>query len=310
MPTQITINVKNNTQYNQNIFFFQKPADYTGGAQVYSNSLWSALLLPYATTGAVASFSVLLQYYAGINQQVSPPQVGQSSGQLAAIQAIGLTPASGGAPTNNTTTMIMDPGLGLTVPIYTAGPQEGSFRIISPVWAPGPKYNAGSAIPTTNGGITLSNFVTSQPNANLDCQPILKFYVQTGNYTPGTVMNFTESSATAALCDATPGYTSFDVSYNADGRWTVKPFALVKNALGALALIEASVAVNAEIKNEAGTAVICTGYAANFNVPVVVQNLSNPGVIHVHSEYQVGPTGGPYAGRMCTQLAGNAATFS
>lgn len=66
---------------------------------------------------------------------------------------------------------------------------------------------------------------------------------------------------------------------------------------------------SAEIKNEAGTAVICTGFAANFNAPVTVQNLSSPGVIHLNSEYQVGPNGGPYVGRMCINIAGTTATF-
>jgi len=318
MATMITINVRNNSPVLQNFFFFQQPAIYTGGAQVYSNSLYSQALLPYATSGAVLTFSMVLQNYAGVQQQIMPPQVGQPSGQLAAIQPIGLTPAPGGAPTNNATTMTVSPSLGLSVPVTTSGPQQGSFRIITPVFNPVlANYNAGSAVQTLMGGIILSNFVTAQPNTNLDCQPIIKFYVQTGTYTAGTVMNFTASSATAALCDATPGYSSFNVSYNPDGTWTVTPFALVRAAGGASALVEGSAGViegsnpqNTEIKNEAGTAVISTGYTANFNPPVMVQNLSHPNAIQMYSEYQVGPIGGPSSGRMCTQRAGNTAVFS
>ncbi|WP_426435195.1 hypothetical protein [Bradyrhizobium genosp. P] len=313
MPTPITINVRNNSPTLQNFFFFQQPAVYTGGQEVYTNSLYTQALLPYATSGAVLTFSVVLQFYAGVQQQVSPPVIGKPSGQLAASQPIGLTPASGGAQTNNTTTMTVNPSLGLSVPVSTSGPQTGSFRIITPVFNPVlTNYNAGSAVQTLTGGITLSNFVTAQPNTNLDCQPVIIFYVQTGTYTPGTVMNFTSSSATAALCNATPGYSTFNVVYNADGTWTVTPFALVRALGGAFELVEGNTATNAEILNEAGTAVIATGYVAggNFNSPILVQNLNNPGAINMLSEYQVGPIGGPYIGTMCTQKLGTAATFS
>jgi hypothetical protein len=310
MATPLTINVRNNSTALQNFFFFQQPAIYTGGQDVYTNSLYTAALLPYASSGAVLTFSVILQYYAGVQQQVSPPVIGQPSGQLAASQAIGLTPASG-TPPPNTTSMTVSPSLGLSVPVSTTGPQVGAFRIITPVFNPVlTNYNAGSAVQTLTGGITLSNFVTAQPNSNLDCQPVIVFYVQTGTYTPGTVMNFTSSSATAAVCNFTPGYSTYAVSYNADGTWTTTPFALVRSAAGVFALIEGSTATNAEIKNEAGTAVISTGYAANFDAPVTVQNLSNPAAIAVFGEYQVGPTGGPYVGRMCINKAGNTATFS
>ena len=60
-----------------------------------------------------------------------------------------------------------------------------------------------------------------QPNQNTDVQPIVKFYINTGSYTPGTVVNFTQSSANAALCDATDGTLNFKVTYEADGTWTV-----------------------------------------------------------------------------------------
>ena len=206
MSTIITVNVRNNSANLQNMFFFQKPADYTGGPQVYTNSLYTAPLLPNATSGAVLTFSINMQFYAGAQQQVNPPRVGESCGMLSASQPIGLTPASGGTPTNNTTSMILTPSLGLSVPVSTDGPQAGSFRIITPTYNPIALYNIGSAVNTVQGGIALSNFVEAQPTQNVDCQPVLKFYVATGTYTAGTVMNFTSSSATAALCDATPGY--------------------------------------------------------------------------------------------------------
>jgi hypothetical protein len=302
MPTPITINVRNNSSSVQNFFFFQQPAIYTGGQQVYTNSLYTQALLPYATSGAVLTFSVILQYYAGVQQQISPPIIGQPSGQLAASQAIGLTPAQGGQPTNNTTTMTVSPSLGLSVPVSTVGPQVGAFRIISPVFNPVlNNYNAGSAVQTLTGGITLSNFVTAQPNSNIDCQPVIVFYVQTGTYTPGTVMNFTSSSATAAVCNFTPGYSTFAVNYNADGTWTSTPFALLRTSAGTLALLEGSVAMNAEILNEAGTAILSTGYANDFNAPVTVQNLSNAAAIAVYNEYRLVPLAAPMSGA-CAQI--------
>jgi hypothetical protein len=317
MATLITINVTNNSSTIQNFYFFQQPAKYSGGAEVYTNSLYTQALLPYQTSGAVLSFTMLLQYNAGVQQQVSPPQIGQPSGQLAAIQPINLTPAAGGTQTNNTTTMSVSPSLGLTVPVSTTGPQAGSFRIVTPVFNPVlAAYNAGSAVKALSGLITLSNFVTAPPNSNLDCQPVITFYVQTGTYTPGTVMNFTASSVNAAICDATPGYTTFNVSYNVNGTWTVQNMALVRSADGRQNLVSGEnigsiipALANAEVWNEAGTAVVSTGNAANGNLPMVVTNLSHPGGIDLHREYQVGLAGGHRQGAMCTALAGNTATF-
>jgi hypothetical protein len=226
MSTAITINVTNNSAFTQNIFFFQEPAVYVGGQQVYSNSLYTNVLQPYATSGAVSTFTVLLQYYAGVQQQIVPPQVGQPSGYESAIRPIDLTPAAGGAPTNNTTAMTVSPSLGLSVPANSAGVPPGSFRIVSPAFNPTlTPYNAGSAVQRLGGGIILSNFVTAQPSQNIDCQPILKFYVATGSYSAGTVMDFTNSSSAAALCDASTGFTTFNVDYNIDGTWSVTPMA-------------------------------------------------------------------------------------
>lgn len=315
MATPITIIVRNNSPSQQNFFFFQQPAVYSGGPQVYTNSLFTSPLLPYASSGAMLSFTLLLQYYAGVQQQVAPPIVGQPSGFTAAIQAIGLTPISGPPPAN-TTNMTANP-LGLSPASATTGPQTGSFRIVVPTFNPSlQNFNAGSAVQNLDQSITLSNFVTAQPLTNLDCQPILKFYVQTGTYTPGTVMNFTASSQNAAVCDFTPGYPSYTVIYNADGTWTSTPNTPKMLADGAMVLGSAfsdnAIAPqpnNTNIYNEAGTAVISTGYAAGYAPPFIVSNLSNAGPINVNSEYQVGPIGGMRAGRMCVQKAGNAVTF-
>lgn len=65
----------------------------------------------------------------------------------------------------------------------------------------------------------------------------------------------------------------------------------------------------AEVLNEAGTAIVSTGLAANFLRPVTVTNLTAPGVIIRNRDYQVGPVGGRYQGLTCTDVAGNTAVF-
>ncbi len=322
MATLYTIIIQNNSMYLENFFVFQQPAIYAGGPKVYSNSLWSQNISPFSQTGSSATFLMLQQYYAGVQQQTNPPKVGEVSGYSSAIQAIDLTPKPPDATTKNTTNMIVSPALGLTPPTNTPDVQPSAYRIIAPSFDPVlTQYNAGLASKSPTGLVTLSNFIVAKPNQNIDCQPVLIFYVQTGGYTSGTVVNFTTSSTNSGLCDATKGYVTFLVTYNIDGTWSVTPSGptqlMGKPRISASAQAHDSAAFssdapapNAQIKNEAGTGQpICTGYAADFNPPVTVQNLNNPGVIHLNSEYQVGPNGGPYVGRMCINIAGNMATF-
>lgn len=313
MPTLIQINVTNDSPYLQNFYFFQQPAAYSGGSEVYSNSLLSTPILP-SKNGAVYNFLVELQYCAGVQQRFAPPVIGEPSGYTSAIQSIGLTPAQGGAE-SNCTSMLVSPSLGLTPPVNNAGVEPGAFRIIAPQFDPNlTPYNGGSAVQFPNGSIVLSNFVPIQPLQNLDCQPVLKFYVATGTYTQGTVMNFTDSSVAAAVCDATTGFTTFDVTYNVDGTWTVKPsLGRLQRTVDERGRVSVkSVELNASIKNEAGTQVICRGHAQNFSPPIVIDHLTAPRALHVHSEYQVGPSSGPYKGHMCSGVSPitNAATFS
>lgn len=219
MSTLLTINLKNLESATQNFYFFQQPAIYTGGAEVYSNSLWSASLANYGTSGGILTFQVDLQFYAGIQQAHGQPTVGQSSGFASAIQSVDLAPPTGTA--DDWTTASVDP-LGLTPATAGAGVQPGAFRITTPVYEPPAIYNVGSMV-AANGGVVLSNFVVANPNSNTDCQPVLIYYVQTGDYTPGTVMNFTQSSVGAAICDFTGGYTVIDVALDANGVWAVTP---------------------------------------------------------------------------------------
>jgi hypothetical protein len=239
MAAPITINVTNGSLSLQNFFFFQQPAHYSASAEVFTNSLYTAPLLPSSTSGAMLSFTPILQVYAGVQQQVKPPQVGQLSGLLSAMQPIAVAPPAGAALANDTTTMTVSPSLGLSVAASsTPGPPAGSFRIVVPTFNPVlAKYNAGLAVQSISGQIILSNFVTAQPTSNLDCQPAMIFYVATGSYGAGTVINFAGSTANAAKCDATPGFTTFNVTYNADGTWSVQSLALVRLSDGRQVLV-------------------------------------------------------------------------
>ncbi|NIF32820.1 hypothetical protein F3J29_11845 [Enterobacter sp. Cy-643] len=312
MSTLIQINVTNNSPSPKNFYFFQQPAIYSGGSQVYTNSILSATILPSQQGGSVYTFLLNLQYYAGVQQRYSPPLVGQPSGYTSAIRPIELTPAAGGTVTNNCTNMVNTPALGLSIPTTDPSVQKGAFRIVSPTFNPSlEQYNGGSAVQLPNGSVVLSNFVNVDPTSNLDCQPILKFYVQTGTYTAGTVMNFTSSSVNAALCDATSGFTTFNVTYNADGTWTVVP-GVQKTSFKATQggdLIMNESQLNTVIKNEAGTAIVSRGYAANAHSPITVENLTNPGDIYLYGSYLVSVDGGPFIGTDCDSKAGSTATF-
>jgi hypothetical protein len=223
MSTLLTINVTNNSSQSDSFFFFQKPAIYTGGSAVYSNSIYQRQLKPYSISGTKLTFQSNVQFYAGVQEaNTATPPVGASSGFESAIQPIDLT--SSGSTAANSTIMTYDSStkeLGLSQPTYQSGVPSGNFRIQTAKYSSPPTFfNAGSAV-SVNGGVVLSNFVNALPQTNIDCQPILIFYVAIGNYVAGTVMNFTSSSQTSAVCDFTSGYTTANVTYTNTGDWKV-----------------------------------------------------------------------------------------
>jgi hypothetical protein len=225
MSTLITINLFNKSTQQHKFYFFQEPAKYQGGASVYSNSLFCAGLAPYddpVNGGGQLTFRANIQFVAGVQESDNAiPRIGSSSGFGTAVRPIGLTLADGN-PTNNSTTMSIgdSSGLGLSLPKFTSGVQAGAFRITTPSYnAAAKNYFAGSAVQLADGSSVLSNFVLASPAANVDAQPILKYYIAVGDYVSGTVMNFTTSSVDSALCDATQGKLSFNYNYDASGRW-------------------------------------------------------------------------------------------
>lgn len=134
MSTLIRINVTNNSPYVNNFFFFQQPAEYTGGEEVFSNSLLSTTILPASQGVSVYTFLLNLQYHAGVQQRFTLPEVGKPSGNMSAIQPVEIAPATGSV--NNSVTMMNKPALGLKPAVADSGVQKGAFRIVSPVTTP------------------------------------------------------------------------------------------------------------------------------------------------------------------------------
>ncbi|NMH66588.1 hypothetical protein [Shewanella salipaludis] len=224
MSMQYRINVTNKSSSTQSFFFFQAQGRYKGDPTVYSNSLYQASLPPSFGSGAVLTFEINAQPCAGAQTQVSAPTLGRASGSTTACQPIELATASG-ANTNDCTYLSVSP-LGLSTPEPASGVQAGAFRIVAPVYNPNTvgNFNIGLAMQDTDGGpAIISNFVVAQPNQSIDCQPVSSFYVQVGKYAPGQIFDFASESISAARCDMSMGYTSFNVVYNVDGTWAVMP---------------------------------------------------------------------------------------
>lgn len=224
MATLLKIIVKNGQNNPNNFFFFQQPSVYIGGPKVYSNSIY-ARSLPPSNQGSSITMQANLQFYAAVQEaNTSTPPIGEVSGFESAVQPIDLA-AKGNDPKHlDCATMTWDQdskSLGLQQPVNTEGVQDGAFRIITATYKPSlTPFNAGSAV-MINGNVVLSNFVVASPQTNVDAQPILKYYVQSGTYQAGTVMNFSVSSVKAALCDFTGGYAQALVTYTDKGDWDV-----------------------------------------------------------------------------------------
>jgi hypothetical protein len=217
--TTYTITVTNMSPYPQNFFFFQQPAVYVGGPQVYANSVGTQQLQGYnPNTPQQIQFTFIQQYRAGAQLQSSPPQIGVAQTGLVSQSLVQLSQGPGDTSSFDSTAMSFDVNGNpiLSSAVNIPGVMGGAFRIVTPYFQPAQaNYNIGLG-GIANGLLVLSNFIVAQPGQNVDVQPIVKFYVSTGAYLPGTVINFTTSSVAAALCDATSGKLSFNVVYNAN----------------------------------------------------------------------------------------------
>lgn len=224
--TTYEILITNQSPSSQDFFIFQKPAVFTGGAKVFSNSVGHAYL-PGATakTASQAKYHLETQWRAAAQDQVTPPVVGK--GQTSAIfQSLVNLQTKGNTPTSDTTVLVSlienEPVLGDPLTQSDSDVTPGSFRIKTPAFSPRQSsFNIGLGT-SNNGELVISSFIQAEPSKNYDVQPIVIFYVAVGNYQAGVVVNYNVHSVQAALCDATNGQQSFSVTYNDDGTWTVQ----------------------------------------------------------------------------------------
>ncbi len=225
MSTEIKIVVTNKSSKQKEIFFFQQPAKYNGEEGVYSNSILSTPLPPFSESGSKYEFGVREIYYAGVVEVKGEIIPGKPYGFMTARQLVDLAPAAGAGEIKPNCVNVKINPLGIEAAKIDPTVAAGAFRICSPVFDPERKrYLAGAAIEKSDESIVLSSFVEMESNTRLDCQPVIKFYVATGAYQAGTIMNFISSSRSAAECDATEGRTKFHVSLEPDNTWKVKSF--------------------------------------------------------------------------------------
>jgi hypothetical protein len=220
MATTYLITVENHSPSAQNFFFFQEPAVYSGGSKVFINSISNKKLPAYDPKEQTQiQFNLIKQYSAGVQEQLSPPKIGVAQTGLISQVQIDITEV--GKTTNNCTEVVFDE-LYLTPPKNEDGVQNGAFRIKTPSFNPNEHcINVGLGGINDKQNVILTSFINGEPNKNVDVQPIMKFYINVGDYIAGCTVNFTTSSRNAALCDATDGKTNFKVIYNADGTWDV-----------------------------------------------------------------------------------------
>jgi hypothetical protein len=215
------ITVFNNSPKPQTMVFFQEPALYSvsGEAQVHSNCLASRQMAAKPKVGsAQIRFMTDIGLYAGVRSLSSPFEAGLSDSYVIAEVPIEIA-SSSNRIVKNMTRMSVDSGLALSPPVNSSGILEGTFRIVTPVFTPATTpYNVGLAA-LDRHNIMLSNYIAAPPNQSIDVKPIAKFYVATGNYVAGRIIDF--NSVSAALCDASTGKDEFQVIYNPNGTWTV-----------------------------------------------------------------------------------------
>ncbi|MBX9837246.1 MAG: hypothetical protein K2X69_02915 [Silvanigrellaceae bacterium] len=218
------INIRNLSNSNKTFYVFQQPAIYQGGAKVFTNSLWNGKIRPYNEGASIATFSMFQEFYAGVQEASEEPIVGHEVSEYStAVRKIDLNIQSNTDKLNmkNMTTMVINP-LGLEEPVNCTDSQLGSFRVKTPVYDSDlTSYYVGLASKTQSGRPILSSFIDAVPNSFIDCQPVLKFYVQVGDYKASSVINFTTSSQDAAVCDATSGQTEFSVDYTSTGEFVI-----------------------------------------------------------------------------------------
>lgn len=224
MPEMLILNVKNCQPETQDFYVFREPAIFASGGQVYSNSLFSQSLGNFDATGDLLALLINPQYLAGIQSADGMPEVGSPSGFALATCPIDFAISSSDSLDWTTAKAIP---LGLTPPVNGSDIQPGAFRITTPSFTAPPCYNVGLADSVNdadgvNKEVVLSSFVLADPIDNIDCIPILKYYIQIGSYAPGDVIDFIQASTAACMADFSGGYSVYTISLLANGQWSTE----------------------------------------------------------------------------------------
>ncbi|ACM30161.1 hypothetical protein MOV66_03180 [Agrobacterium sp. SHOUNA12C] len=237
MAQAFKIIIKNDGSQDNYFSLVQVVSTFSGAAAVFSSCLDCQFLRRYSEAGTTLSIPLDQQIYAGA-QEIMPSKTGKiamdttllapslaalAKSQTSSVQKVTLTPKNGGN-VNNYTNMLVDP-VGLTPAIFNAGVPSGAFCIsVPPYTPPVPSYTVGNSIINEDGSVILSSFISAPPNVNVQIGVLQIYYITAAQYSVGSAMTYDTYSkviATAAKCDFTTGYTTCNVTYNADGTFKV-----------------------------------------------------------------------------------------
>ncbi|NOR62184.1 MAG: hypothetical protein GQ535_06795 [Rhodobacteraceae bacterium] len=212
-------------------YVVQQPPQFINAGMPYevtTTSLGTAALLSYDASGTTWELPLDQQNIAAAYSnhvtasmnRITPMLIPATPSGLYAHWPIELTPHDNTPELANNTVLSPEP-LGLSKPAYTDGIPEGNFGFTVPSYTPRDGWDlfCGVAIDDPKQGIILSNYVTPTPNSQIFCVPEAKYYVKSGSYRPGYVVEF--SADRAALCDFTGGNTVCNVTYKKDGTFGV-----------------------------------------------------------------------------------------
>jgi hypothetical protein len=233
MPTLFKIIITNNSLQLMYFSLIQAASTFASSANVSSSSLDCQPLRPFSDAGTTLSFSMDPQIYAGAqeimpsgartsaaaNARLAPSLASAGASQTSAVQAIELTPANGGNPSNYTS-MLVNP-IGLSRANFNANVAKGAFCIAIPPYTPPiPSYTIGNATINQEGSVILSSFISAPPNQEVSVSVSQIYYVAAAQYATGSIVNYGQAIANAAKCDFTTGYTTYTTNYQADGTFS------------------------------------------------------------------------------------------
>ena len=213
MVDLITINVVNATQSNKAFFFYVGQAQYSVSGVPGAQSLTTTTVAPSTSGG---SFTLQLPF----DNYAAAQKVGGGESRQSAIQQIALSTGSSGV--NDSTQMSVNP-IALAPPVSNSSVPVGAFEIVVPSYnSNSQNYYVGTGLRSQSGLVVLTSYVLATPATSVNVTPSTSIYVALGTYAAGqTIPSQIPSSG---RCDTSVA-SNFNVTYNPDGTFTVRPFA-------------------------------------------------------------------------------------